>query len=505
MTDFLNLHGPPGTGKTSIAVAIFERLADRLSSERVGYVSYTRAAAHEARDRVAAALHVRPEAAARTFPFVGTIHSLAYHLLGRPRMVDGTAFRTFCEEVHLAPPTGASFPNPEDAGAYWWDAYSREEALIFQKALATARHRMVPIEQAMPTVPIGRSDITPARLSRLAARYHEWKQEQRLLDFEDLLDEGSRLPLPIDALIVDEAQDNSKLLWSVVDAWSTRLKMLVSAGDPGQAIYIFNGGDPDLFANRPGEWRTLDKSYRLDEASARYAERTLSVGWKDDRFVGTWHGEGGEPRDGTTFYLARTWALLEYVRTDLEARGEPYLELRGRAPLQTQAADAYRVIVALESGQVVPRAALQAVGKAIKLSRLPAELRSRASEMMKERGDGEVGASTAAYFFGPLDQLRNLVDHADYFRRVEAKYGLRGLMATPKTALGTLHSAKGKEADTVHLVSSWATLPSRSLLDSGGRKSEACVAYVGVSRHRSELHFLEVPEGTRFPFPGRWA
>jgi superfamily I DNA/RNA helicase len=67
--------------------------------------------------------------------------------------------------------------------------------------------------------------------------------------------------------------------------------------------------------------------------------------------------------------------------------------------------------------------------------------------------------------------------------------------------VGTIHSAKGREADHVYLDRNWGLLPGRAMLD--GDLGEVCVAYVGISRHRCSLTLVDSPgaRGINYPFP----
>jgi superfamily I DNA/RNA helicase len=72
--------GPPGSGKTTYLLNVVDReLESGVSSARIGYFSFTRKAADEARDR---ALLKFPQLHPKTdFPFFRTLHSLAYRVL----------------------------------------------------------------------------------------------------------------------------------------------------------------------------------------------------------------------------------------------------------------------------------------------------------------------------------------------------------------------------------------------------------------------------------------
>jgi superfamily I DNA/RNA helicase len=80
MTDIHKIFGPPGCGKTTYLLNVVDKeLEADVSSARIGYFSFTRKAANEARDR---AIQKFPQLNAKTdFPYFRTLHSLAFQCL----------------------------------------------------------------------------------------------------------------------------------------------------------------------------------------------------------------------------------------------------------------------------------------------------------------------------------------------------------------------------------------------------------------------------------------
>lgn len=275
--------------------------------------------------------------------------------------------------------------------------------------------------------------------------------------------------------------------------------MSVMAGDPWQAIYLFSGASPELFRKRQGTWRTIGNSHRLDARTAAFALQLLRrAGYENDSLLSTWEGVGGSGIDNTTFFLARTNNLLLEVKAGLEMRGEPYKLLRGTGPLQTNACQAYRAYLKEGEGQITAgTAALIAKALPEKLAVLP---RGTAATWARISGeDSHTILSTPDQQLA-AQAVRSL-PHFDYFEHVFGKHGMSGLVLPPKTSVGTIHAAKGREADEVYLVRSWGWLPGKRI-SQGGRKEEACVAYVGVTRHRTKLGFIDGLPGIDYPFGG---
>jgi hypothetical protein len=97
-----------------------------------------------------------------------------------------------------------------------------------------------------------------------------WKKESDLLDFTDLIEivavQKIPPPLPSAVYFVDEAQDHTPLELAVVRQWGLGMKHWVLAGDDQQAIYGFRGASPEAFLDPPlppEQVTILNKSYRL--------------------------------------------------------------------------------------------------------------------------------------------------------------------------------------------------------------------------------------------------
>jgi superfamily I DNA/RNA helicase len=493
-----NLYGPPGAGKTRKLISIAEAVVREHGPQALGAVTFTRSAAAELKSRLAPLVGASPDSQAlldRVFPYVGTIHSLCYRLSGRPKVIsnahkldwarhagdqrahfDGTDTLARLDTFDLG-------DQPHSAAEWALDLYS------------AARQRRILPEDMLRLRPT--AEVSVDTLLRYIASYEGFKREMELVDFDDLLDLGTKEVLPVTYLLVDEAQDNSRMLWSVIDAWRRRIDFTVCAGDPWQALFVFSGGDPALFRSQPGGWTTIGDSHRLSPTSAAYAQRVLKTGgYSDDPLLDQWGGAAnGQGVDGLHFWLARTGRLVHDVAQMLEDRGEPYTFLSGRGgPLTATATAPWRAAYEmLDDGSTT----------ASNLHRFVAELPKGLIDPSEQRRirllSGRVHTEDIDWA-DHLPRLMRTLPKADYYARIVSRYGLGGLVMPPANRVGTIHSAKGREADFVTLVRSWGSLPAQAMLS--GEKSETCVAYVGVSRHRVGLDFLDLPRsGIDYPFP----
>lgn len=513
----IDLYGPPGTGKTTRLTRLaLSAVATLGGPERLGAVTYTRTAATELKGRIAQTLGIGvpadPRVARRTLdasiPWVGTIHSLCYKLLGRPPAITAKDLLDFAHSVDPRAKMETRVPDVETVeGFEFSDVAAQGEVERALQLHAMARHRMVTMEQAFRMVAM-RSDLnasSPERLMAIASRYEQFKVDIGKIDFEDMLFLGGDVQLPVNVLFCDEVQDNSALLWSVIDRWSHQgsgVTYLVNAGDPWQAIYLFSGASPELFRKREGQWTTIGNSHRLSGSSARYALDLLRyAGYAEDSLLSTWTGVGGEPKEnGSQFYLARTNALLRPVRESLEDRGTPYRLLRGIGPLQMKAAQTFRAWHKEGAGsELISYGTAALIADQAPSGSFPRGFKATYERMGIE--DPEILVPNDD--MGMLRDAIKRIYNYPYYERLLKMHGIPGFILPPRVQVGTIHAAKGREADEVTVVRSWGWLPGRAMLD-GHQLEEACVAYVAATRHRSKLTFLDGFEGIPYPFPGKY-
>jgi hypothetical protein len=278
-------------------------------------------------------------------------------------------------------------------------------------------------------------------------------------------------------------------------------------GDPWQAIYTFAGGDPLLFSKREGSWETLDRSYRLGDEDVRSAVSVLrSAGWSDE-IIDKWSGSTDErsPK-GRTFVLCRTRWQLKRLENRLLQMGEPYGILgrsRMLSPWERERGLAARAAVAMFDYDMPVRVdmaeALLKVWRSV--GAIPKD-----RENPRWRDDAPIVSSDIAPMLSaPIERAMRSLAYCSYVRGAARRHGPDVLSSNPKTYLGTIHAAKGLEADDVWLLSSWGSRPARELMSKDGFMREACVAYVGVTRSRRKTitFYDDSDTGITYPFPRR--
>ena len=143
------------------------------------------------------------------------------------------------------------------------------------------------------------------QLKRLFGAYVDAKQEQNVLDYDDLLlfwaematdpELGPELGALFDHVLVDEYQDTNRLQASIIQGMKADGQGVMVVGDDAQSIYSFRGATvrnildfPQAFS-QPARVITLDRNYRstqpiLDASNALIAgalERHAKTLWTD--------------------------------------------------------------------------------------------------------------------------------------------------------------------------------------------------------------------------------
>jgi len=501
--------GPPGTGKTTTLIARVGHELKSVDPDRIGYYSFTRAACTEAKKR---ALKEFPDVSYGDFEHFRTIHSECLRLLNltKEHLLAGSRLRDFGHQY------GYTFSNDQKEETDPEDSEQREVALQTDGDWLSffydwRRNLMLEFEPAYEAFWDLNGSALPAMMTSgvVAAfehRIEEYKRKEGLLDFPDLLlavlQNGLRPK--IDALIKDEAQDSSPLLFKVLEQFLQGVKRCYVGGDPDQAIYTWQGAKPSLLAGWACDNLTiLSQSHRLPVQVHDLARRVLST---VEYYPRPAHGlvdslplpyflEDADDYPGSIFILARNRYLLKDVIEDLYRWGRPFRNLRGESPYS--GLDALRVLTArrLLRGEPVTADHLhhlvQNVEQKNNLQRgFKAKIRKAALEAPEFTFTlGQLRDVLLPPFLNdPLACLKLKPRKLAFYKRVIDSQGEKALEAAPRITLGTIHSVKGMEADWVVVLSdmsrrTWAGAQKEPL-------DEARVWYTGATRARQGLFLV---------------
>lgn len=553
------IFGPPGTGKTHrLATRDIPRAVERFGSDRVMVTSFTRAAARELTSRVAQQgtpageeqlnQQGAGEGTARPNthhpPTVGTLHSICWNALGRPEL-----YIKHLDEWNQQHPTMTIQGDKmalDDGGRAEADSSQGHLGDALLGELSLLRARLVPEE------------AWPLRVKVFAKHWQDFKDQLRILDFTDLLEvclrEMDHAPGNPRVMFMDEAQDADGLQLKLFRSWAQQADWFVLVGDDDQLLYSWSGADPKFFLLPPVDDKhktVLAKSYRVPRAVHAKAMDVVSrISMREPKSylprdeegeVGVSHFgwryavgllpdiEGQLAQGRSVMLLASCSYMLEPIKKDLRRAAlpfcNPYRQTRGDwNPLASsaQGVSARDLVLAfLGHGedapywsvpqllswtrflQVGPQGLIRKQGKQVLAAlqqamedNVPGLHTSRevlAAVLAPEALQPALARDVAWLSDNLIAQRRK---STEFSLRVLAQRGLRELEQTPKVIIGTIHSVKGGEADTVYV---WPDLSPASLVDWGRGRPEfrdyiRRLFYVAMTRARQRL-VLCAPSG----------
>lgn len=489
MTQIQKIFGPPGSGKTTYLLNVVDKeMEDGVSSERIGYFSFTRKASNEARDR---AIKKFPHLNEKTdFPYFRTLHSLAFRCLSTKvdDMMQGEHYAEFAKE------TGISLEISNDSE----EGYAKAENPILNE-INIARICGVDLRTHYNNSSI---DIEWHHFEFVERSYRHYKASRNLLDFTDLLEllalEKQRLPR-LEVLIIDEAQDLSRLQWEIVHALVERASRIYIAGDDDQAVFTWAGADVKSFLEFKGDIRVLEQSYRVPSSVHKLASHIVNriqerqpKDWKPRDFEGTikqyQRFEDVPLGNGEWLVLSSTNYMLNPVHEWLKSNG--VLFERNNVPsLSTTMLEAVVNWERLRKGLALGLLDIQNVYKYL-------GSKTVARGFKNFKGDIDVleynitdlktsyGLLTDSPWYEALSRISE--DKIEYLRAI-LRRGIK-LSEAGQIKLSTIHGAKGGEADNVLLFLDLSPKFSKEYAKNSDSVNR--LFYVGVTRTKKTLHLV---------------
>jgi DNA helicase-2/ATP-dependent DNA helicase PcrA len=498
--EVFRVNGPPGTGKTTWLTRQCDLAAQKVGGSGVVVASLTRAAA--------------AEVAGRKTPLprqnIGTLHSHAYQALDKPSICETAAGLRAWNDY--APNSSMRISNkhavdPENA---------QPEPAMIDTTGADMLHRMNILRMRMTP-----REVWPPMVKRFADKWEQFKKDKRLMDFTDLIEHGidrvPKLPSNPDVVMLDEAQDMSKLDMTLALQWGMAAKTLIVVGDADQNLYQWRGSDPEAFTGLPAtRIQTLSQSYRVpalvheqavamiqripDREPVEYSPRRMDPNdpesdpvagavtvaqhrWRDPRLlVSELEDRAQEGR--TCMVLASCGYMLNPLVSELRQRGVPFWNpyrsshggwnpLRGARrlmsflrPQKSAWGDEQRMWTWRDVHAWVD--VMQAKGILVRGAKTFVEAKLVEDRFRDSRGDDTCTIDEVIGLFS-TDEAKNAIIDVDiewwaqhlkhttmkqqeYALTVTRRHGAHVLREEPKIIVGTIHSVKGGEADTVYVM-----------------------------------------------------
>ena len=564
------LFGGPGSGKTTALLDRVEAILEAESADvrDVLVVSYTRAAAAEIRERLAERIGVSPRSLQGN---VCTMHAKAYELLDLSRgdVVGEDDKEAFCEEygVEFEDQHGGAgrrtarsttVGNKIIATSQWLQRTERDVAdwydVPFQWDVEEVR--LPPEEdpnaqQGNKYTPTWPSDDDRIDVPETIRAWRGYKGDNGIVGFADMLERVTQRSLvpSVDYLVIDEFQDITTLQYTVFEGWTPHVETALIAGDDDQVVYAWQGADPDLLLDTAvDEDVVLPNSYRLPSeilnvvnAEIRHIDKRQEKDLRPRKEGGTVEAIESpsmlelvrnvrytiEDDEGDVMCLFRArYQMFDFIDEFID-HGIPFTMLTDGRMWTDRVRDYVSAVEKIESGDPVTGLEVRRLADMLQESAFGTRDREALYDVIE---DHEEGADTddAAEIEIPADEIDGRVPFmpdttsADDMVRKVTSFQRSSIGAYfegdyrgtdhDRVRVGTIHSAKGREADHVFVATDLtekvveqmvasvddptdvdgveeftkSTSPVPVLTD-----NERRVFYVGMSRARERLVIME--------------
>jgi len=505
--EVVRLFGGPGSGKTT---ALLDRVEELLSEDEADVrdilvVSYTRAAAAEIRERLAERLDINPRTLKGN---VCTMHAKAYELLNLSRgdVVGESDKEEFCDEFGLEfedeyegsrrrSARSTTLGNKVIATSQWLQRTRRDVADWYDVPFQWNEEevRLPPeIDDNAQTgnkyTPTWPGDDDRLDVPEAIRAWRQYKGDNELTGFADMLERvKQRSLLPnVEYLIIDEFQDITTLQYDVYEEWKPHMTKILIAGDDDQVVYAWQGADPDLLLDEDVDVdEILPNSYRLPSSILNVVNREVRhIDKRQEKDLNP-RKEGGEvlpmlnpsmldlvreirrtvdEDDGTVMVLFRARYQMFQFMDEFIGEGIPFTCLTDQRMWTDRLTEYVRGIEALDADEPLSVLEGRRLADMLADSAFGTGERDDLFDELDDIADASEEEDLANIDIDPdvirdhapfapdpraaADMLRKVTNFQE--RTVEAYFrGDYEGMATDDVRLGTIHSAKGREADHV--------------------------------------------------------
>jgi DNA helicase-2/ATP-dependent DNA helicase PcrA len=569
-TAVTRLFGGPGSGKTTALLDRVDELLERndVTIRDILVVSYTRAAAAEVRERLAERLDISPRALKGN---VATMHAKAYELLDLSRgdVVGEDDKQEFCEEYGVEfedeysgagrrTARSTTIGNKIIATSQWLQRTRRDVADWYDVPFRwnVEEVRLPPdidpnAQEGNKYTPTWSSDDDRIDVPDVIRAWRSYKGEHGLVGFADMLERVKQRSLVphVDYLVIDEFQDITTLQYDVYEEWKPHVDRVLIAGDDDQVVYAWQGADPNLLLDADrDEDVVLPNSYRLPSRvlgvvnrEIRHIDNRQEKDLKPRKEGGTVEGIDspsmldlarnvrytvGDGDDETIMILFRArYQLFQFIDEFLPL-GMPFSALTDQRMWTDRLTQYVRAVEALDAGAELDGLQARRLADMLQDSAFGTndrdELFDHIDELEAESDVDDLTELTVdpdsisefAPFAPGTDSAGDMLRKVTSFQRnsVEAYFdGDYQGMDPSRVRIGTIHSAKGREADHVFVATDLTEKVVEQMAASVGDEAvpgteeftsktdpvpiltdnERRVFYVGMSRARERLVLLE--------------
>lgn len=325
--------------------------------------------------------------------------------------------------------------------------------------------------------------------------------DMETIDYDDML----YLPVILNAksrwhqyqyLLIDETQDFSELQMRIVDLVINPMTKIIGVGDPRQSIYAFRGADSNAISNFVAKYKCTVMPLPI---CYRCAKSIVTLAQEYNPAIMPFENN----KDGSVYEYEKHWNPL----TEKLTSNDMILSRLNKILIH------YAIVMIKNniSFQYVGRdfgAELKAVLKQVKKATV-CDTRLALSEWAMKMVRKYMASGKQQEASSVLDKKSSLELLIDYALGMSSQYSYDTFICETldkifskqekpaAVRISTIHRSKGLQADRVFLVD-FDMLPlTMDGMTSRDTQQELNIMYVGVTRAKSELHFVRTPEAFR--------
>jgi len=498
------IFGPPGTGKTTTLINIVkDNIKNGMDPTKIAFMSFSRKAATEARDRAVAELQLD----VKQMIYFRTLHSLAFTWLGLDikKVFKGSDYNDLGNLVGLEFRSGRTL-NIEDGPLFQIGAGGDKYMSLIQMARVREINLTEQFNDSWDNT------LHWQQLKVLDKAYRDFKKAKNKLDFVDMIEQfnAEGTSPKFDLLIIDEAQDLAPLQWRMVkEILVPNSKKVYYAGDDDQAIYTWMGVNVNNFLEASENKIFLEKSYRVPSVVHNFSQSLIKKvatrqkkDWQPMKIDGsiTWHRDilDVDLTNGEWLILARTNYITNKVCARLKEEGYLYWREGIGWSVSPNVINGIEVWLKLCKNQSLSTADLKNFSKILNPSIITKSGRKSLLNLDPEHSyslhELIEKCSLNVSHETPWQKVLKISDQEIAYITSVRRRGEKILTGTPRIRISTIHKAKGGEADNVALLLD----STKACVESLDQDSEIRTFYVGATRAKKTLHLIESTALHRF-------
>ena len=411
-----------------------------------------------------------------------------------------------------------------------------EGAAIGNKAFSldqSCRNQMRSVTNT-ETVQLFGGEFTSKDMEMFSREWKNWKAANNKMDYIDMLEKTIELgaTLPVKRIYFDEFQDLGPLQYKLYSKWrdSPVVERVLICGDDDQAIYSFIGASPKFMLEEEGERVILGINHRNPKEIYERAQKLITQNkYRQSKEIVCVNNDKGiieetdMSSDGienitkvirpeeSTFVLTRTNRQYLAICDVFDHLLIPYQRIKAGTPWSIPFLSFLEAVRKIETSPDEQLTPLELHSFVFNVPQKDYIVRGNKQTLMKLFDPLSYNDLKKLYFKIPTQmQLQPFTNGSEVRiatiteaaisklkssrqRAISERYKLLSYPTLPKTDvwIGTFHSSKGLEKNTVVLIDSMPKKIANSILDdTGAMEAERRVYYVAITRAKKRLVYI---------------